>query len=1182
MSINSKKLVSAALTATTILWMVGAAALPVASAQSTSDLQAQIAALLAQIQQLQGQLNANGGTTTTTTYDFTSDLTVGSTGSQVSSLQQLLISKGYLTAVSAPTGYFGSLTQAALAAFQAANGISPAVGYFGPITRAFVNAMSTTTSTGSGTTTTTTGTTAPSSGLSVGLASDNPAAGSLITSNSSCGSGSGAARVPVLSFDLTAGNSSAMTVSALNFNKTGVLSDSAISGAYLIQNGQVVGQYNSVSNGVISFSGLALSIPAGQTQEFQLAINVAGGLSAGNTTAFSLNAASDVTAWDDNNNSVTPTGSFPLTGNVFTVTSVSNPCLASLTITTSSIGTSVTAGTQGNIVGAWNFNVQNNPLWLKSIAFHVIGSANMTNLQNVKLLINGTQVGATLSSVGSNDIAYFNLTSSPATLNTGNNNVQIESDVTGSPSFNFQWEVLNGYDVLAVDSQYNVPVAVGVTSGADAVVTIQAGQITVNQDPNTPTGNIAKGVSQVTLAEFDMYAAGEPTKVEFLDFDLALTGVNVASDTSLSNVVKNVDITDDAGEQIGSTINTPPSGNTCASTDATNLGGSATTATSGGNYTSGGTWPSSTSTLMNITYYDCFGTSASPINYVIPANTTRVLSLKADIQSTANFSTITGSLISESGNNNLQGQISSQLNSSSGANGSALTLSNSSLTVNQNTAFGSQTVSKGTTGQQIGSYNFTASSAEGVNVSTLSLLTSASFPYFQNLKVFVNGVQFGNTQPTVAGNTTYTFSGTPFNVPAGTTVAVNVFADIQSNATGSSTPNGATTLTGLSGTGQISNTSVSLASSVQGQNVSVSSGSTITLSANSGENPAAGPVAMGTQGQTLAAYNFQETANIEPVKVTQLDLVDVLSTSTAISTTTSVLPSFNGLTLWNGSTELGGSANYIGTTTVGTQNAFVWQFQFGNNSSFVIPRNSTVQVTLKGNVNAYTNGNVTDGSVHSFDIATSSYANTATSTVVALGQTSNIPANVIITNANGNPQTVLQNILSFSYAQVGAAVGRSKSASDELATLTFTPSNGGSAILNTSTITFSGTAVNTGTAQNSSLVLVQGGGFGQQFLPAATTSCSVAGTCSATFDFTTSTGQVNGSAVTYALVLNETGSGTVAATGTNYVSLYATIANANAIEYTDGTSGSTVSSIGLPTSLIYPLQIFGAQFSQGS
>ena len=60
----------------------------------------------------------------------------------MTALQQMLINKGYLTAVSAPTGYFGALTQKALAAFQSANGISPAAGYFGPKTRAFVNSMS--------------------------------------------------------------------------------------------------------------------------------------------------------------------------------------------------------------------------------------------------------------------------------------------------------------------------------------------------------------------------------------------------------------------------------------------------------------------------------------------------------------------------------------------------------------------------------------------------------------------------------------------------------------------------------------------------------------------------------------------------------------------------------------------------------------------------------------------------------------------------------------------------------------------------------------------------------------------------------------------------------------------------------------------------------------------------------
>ena len=280
---NLKKLVSAALTATTVLWMVGAAALPLANAQTTSSLQAQIAALLAQIQTLQAQLG-NSGTTTNTTYNFTSDLTVGSKGAQVSSLQAFLIAKGDLTAVSAPTGYFGALTQKALAAFQAANGIAPSVGYFGPKTRAFINSISsTTTTTGTGTTTTTTGTTAPATGLSVSLASTNPAAGSLISS-----ANSGSARVPVLAVSFTAGNSGAATLSGVNFQKTGVLSDSAISGAYLVQNGQVVAQYNSLNGACSASPCLILSIPAGQTETFTLAIDVAGGLTAGNTTGFAL------------------------------------------------------------------------------------------------------------------------------------------------------------------------------------------------------------------------------------------------------------------------------------------------------------------------------------------------------------------------------------------------------------------------------------------------------------------------------------------------------------------------------------------------------------------------------------------------------------------------------------------------------------------------------------------------------------------------------------------------------------------------------------------------------------------------------------------------------------------------------------------------------------------------------
>ena len=83
-----------------------------------------------------------GGTTTGGTVGtvasacaFTMDLHTGSSGAQVTCLQNELIAAGYSIPAGA-TGYFGAQTQAAVAAWQAANGVMPSVGYFGPISQA--------------------------------------------------------------------------------------------------------------------------------------------------------------------------------------------------------------------------------------------------------------------------------------------------------------------------------------------------------------------------------------------------------------------------------------------------------------------------------------------------------------------------------------------------------------------------------------------------------------------------------------------------------------------------------------------------------------------------------------------------------------------------------------------------------------------------------------------------------------------------------------------------------------------------------------------------------------------------------------------------------------------------------------------------------------------------------------
>ncbi len=71
-------------------------------------------------------------------FTFTLFLTRGSSGPEVLALQKKLQSLGFFPSTITPNGVFGPATQAAVVAFQRANGIDP-FGYVGPATRAALN-----------------------------------------------------------------------------------------------------------------------------------------------------------------------------------------------------------------------------------------------------------------------------------------------------------------------------------------------------------------------------------------------------------------------------------------------------------------------------------------------------------------------------------------------------------------------------------------------------------------------------------------------------------------------------------------------------------------------------------------------------------------------------------------------------------------------------------------------------------------------------------------------------------------------------------------------------------------------------------------------------------------------------------------------------------------------------------
>jgi len=118
------------------LAMVASAGAPVASAITADQLLTILinAGLITDVnlaKSLTGNTNANS------CGPFYSNLTMGSTGAEVVSLQSFLEGEGFMTIPAGVSkGYFGPLTRAGLASYQASQGIVPPVGYFGPITRA--------------------------------------------------------------------------------------------------------------------------------------------------------------------------------------------------------------------------------------------------------------------------------------------------------------------------------------------------------------------------------------------------------------------------------------------------------------------------------------------------------------------------------------------------------------------------------------------------------------------------------------------------------------------------------------------------------------------------------------------------------------------------------------------------------------------------------------------------------------------------------------------------------------------------------------------------------------------------------------------------------------------------------------------------------------------------------------
>ncbi len=798
--------------------------------------------------------------------------------------------------------------------------------------------------------------------LSVSLASNTPAATNVA---------SGAAFIPFTAVNFTAGGS-AVTVTGLTLTRSGLGADTNLNNMYLFNGAQMLAQSSSIQSGKVRFtnsSGL-FTVPANSTMTVWVKGDIAAGTSSGLTYSFGINSAADVLS-----NSTGLNGSFPITGNLVTTATVSSPSLATLTATSVAVGTSVNAGTTGLLAGQFSLQAANSAVAVKGVTLTLIGSVNSsTDIKNIKLMANGTQYGTTATGIttGMNTV-FFDLSSNPLVIPTGQTvQMQVMADVTGGANRNFLFSVQHNYDIQAYDSTYGVGI---LTSGSFPVqqatnITVNQGSLTITRDSASRTNAVASSQTNIQLATFDFTANGEDVKVFSLPVTVTVTGGTAT--------LTNLKLVDDTGFGIGTTVS-----------------GSAVVGPS-----------NVTGAITSFPY--TFGASSN-LNYVIPANTTRKVSIVADITSAAGSPVITASL-GAGASGNAQGVTSVASITTSASSGNALSVSTSTLSATLNNSVSSPIkVVPGSTQQKVASFSLNAGGADAVNVTTITLTAAAASitGNFQNLKVMVGSTQVGTVQNTLTNSAAYSFSpSTPINIPAGGSVVVDVYADLVTGVAANTLLNQpVVNLTGV--TAQLASSGAAATSvTANGQGVTVSTGGVVTISQDP-TTPNSRQVSMSSTGVVFGVVRVKETTGNESARIT-----DITLTATAVAGTTlngsasGSISTLKNITISDGAGHTYTKSTWdtsVDNTTTGT-----YKVTF-NNVNLTIPQgpNSYLQLTVKADVNDFNSGAASNAQF-SFGIGTASE-------VTIRGNASNNTITPTVTaNATSNTTTILRTSVTMS------------------------------------------------------------------------------------------------------------------------------------------------------------------------
>lgn len=384
-------------------------------------------------------------------------------------------------------------------------------------------------------TATTGGTTPPpvGGGLSVSLASNNPAAAVIAD---------GTANNPVLRVNLSAG-SAPVSVTGIKFTKGGFTANTNITGAGVyvngVRHGNVISTLGADGVAVTTFSNQPITVPAGSSVVVEFRVNLSTAANSG-TLSFGVNSAADITS-----NASSVSGSFPVNGNTFTTVDGSSS-LGAVTLDVQAVNTS---GASYNVDAASSQRItkfrvvettSNEAVKLHSLTLWNNGTAADSDLKDIELRDQVGNVLATAQQVGK--MVVFNL-ATPYLVDKGQTkDFEVYAKIIGGAARTVQFTVYNDYDLYVVGQNTMSGILPTAAGGVDSTfpigdtttsyntVTIGSGTLVFNRSSDSPSSAMVPGATDQVLAKYDVTAQGEDMEIRGISFGIA-TGAATQSVT---------------------------------------------------------------------------------------------------------------------------------------------------------------------------------------------------------------------------------------------------------------------------------------------------------------------------------------------------------------------------------------------------------------------------------------------------------------------------------------------------------------------------------------------------------------------------------------------------------------------------------------------------------------------------